>query len=341
MEWIFVFLSFELAIIFLIKYRESLKSVKNPQELSYAVLFCSYSLQWIWFIVSDYYAPDSEARTLFLIIGYYSLIIGAAIFIFIIETYNTLFKKYFFSYIFLTTIIIFTIFTIIDTRYAQPLSSITLPVFVIFFVTYLIGLSRRSSVKGHVIINFIKLILGFVLVGIGYILTTDWVVLNYGLEFRLWGDIIQIISVFFIYFLFSTLPPLSEYDWYEKINSIFVVGHSGVCIYSKSYQGDEKNLDQYLKIAGLTGIEMVLENITYDKGISVIKKENFTVIIYPSTQIIGMIFCKQELNSLKELLKSFITRVETVYASILLDWKGDLKIFEPIDMICNNIFKKL
>jgi len=341
MEWIIIFLAFELAVIFLIKYKESLKTIKNPQELSYAILFFSYSLQWIWFIISDYYAPDSGTRTLFLILGYYSLIIGAAIFIFIMETYNIFFKKYFFSSIFLITIIIFTIFTIIDIKYAQPLSVITFPVFVVFFVTYIIGLSRRSSVKGHVILNFIKLILGFVLVGIGYLLTTDFIILNYGLEFRLWGDFIQIISVFFIYYLFSTLPPLSEFDWYEKIDSVFVVDPSGLCFFQKSFQGNGKNLEQSLRVAGLTGIEMILEQITYDKGISVIKKQNFTIIIYPSTRLIGMIFCTQELNSLKELLKSFITRVEAVYASLLSEWKGDLRIFEPIDLICMEIFKKL
>lgn len=342
MEWIFIFVAFELAIIFLIKYKESMKTIKNPQELSYAVLFFSYSLQWVWFIISDFYAPGSETRTIFLTIGYFTLMIGAFIFIFVVETHNIFFKKYLFSSLFLITFTIFIMFTIIDINYAQTLSYLSTPVFVLFFISYVVRLSKKSSVKGHILLNFTKLILGFVLLGIGYMLTSDFIVLNYGLEFRLWGDFIQIISIIYIYYFFSSLPPLVEFDWYEKIDSIFLVGHSGLCFYSKSFRGDvDQDLEQYIKVAGLTGIEMILENITYEKGISVIKKQNFTIIIYPSTQIIGMIFCKQELNSLKELLKNFITRVETVYSSIISDWKGDLRIFEPIDMICNNIFKKL
>ena len=121
MEWIFIFLAFELAVIFLIKYKESSKSIKNNQELSYAVLFFSYSLQWVWFIISDYYTPDSETRTIFLTIGYFTLMIGAFIFIFIIETHNVFFKKYLFSSLFLITITIFTMFTIININYAQTL----------------------------------------------------------------------------------------------------------------------------------------------------------------------------------------------------------------------------
>ena len=93
MEWIFIFLSFELGVLFLIKYKKSLKAIKNIQELSYAVLFFSYSLQWILFIIGDYYAPDTETRIIVLTISYFTLMIGAFIFIFVIETQNIFFKK--------------------------------------------------------------------------------------------------------------------------------------------------------------------------------------------------------------------------------------------------------
>lgn len=341
MEWSFIFLSFELAFIFLIKYKESLKNTKNSEELSYSILFFTYGLQWFWFIMSDFYAQSSEMRTIFLIIGYFTLMIGAFIFIVVIEKHNIFFKKYLFSLLFLITFAIFIVFTIIDIKYAQNLSYLTTFIFVPFFISYIMKLAKKSSLKGGGIVNFIKLISGFVSLGIGYMLTTDVVAQNFGLESRLWGDIIQIISLFIIYFLYTSLPPLSEYDWYDKIKSVFLVKNSGLCFYSKNFQEEEKNLEQSLKIAGLTGIEMILESLTYDRGLSVIKKQNYSIIIYPSTHIIGIIFCTQELSSLKELLKSFVSRIEAVYASVLSEWKGNLKIFEPIDLICEEVFKKL
>jgi len=340
MEWIFIFLSFELALIFLIKYKESLKTIKNSEELSYSILFFTYGLQWVGFIMSDFYAQSSEIRTIFLIIGYFILMIGAFIFIVVTEKNNTFFKKYLFSLFFLITFTIFIVFTIIDFKYAPNLSYLSTFIFVPFFISYIMKLSKKASLKGGIIVNFIKLISGFVLLGIGYMLTTDLVVQNFGLESRLWGDLIQITSVFIIYFLYTSLPPLSEYDWYEKIESVFLVKNSGLCFYSKNFQVKEKDLKDSLKVAGLTGIEMILEHLTYDRGLSVLKKQNYSIIIYPSKSIIGIIFCSQELSSLKELLKSFVSRIEAVYASVLSEWKGDLKIFEPIDLIFEEIFKK-
>ncbi len=342
MEWVVIFLCLELGLIFFFKYKRTVKkSVKNNQELSYSVLFFAYGIQWFWFIISDYYAPNIEIRTIFLTTGYFTVLIGALIFVFMIEIQKRFIFKYFFTILFLAVIIILASLTFVDISYSQPVSYITSPVFITFFFFYVVDLSRKSTMKGTFLRHFLRFSLGFITLALGFILTTDFMTMRFGILSKLFGDLIQIISVGFIYLFFTTLPPLSEFDWYKKIDSLYLLNRAGISIYSKNFRGIKKSLNEQLIASGLASINIVLENITKSKGISIIKKQNYTVIIYPGQQIAGILFCTEELNSLKELLKRFVEKTEFVYLPVLEKWDGELNIFKPIEEICNTTFNKI
>ena len=49
-DWIFVLISFELGLIFLIKYKLQREEIKNLQELGYASLFLGISLMILFYI---------------------------------------------------------------------------------------------------------------------------------------------------------------------------------------------------------------------------------------------------------------------------------------------------
>jgi len=55
--------------------------------------------------------------------------------------------------------------------------------------------------------------------------------------------------------------------------------------------------------------------------------------------ITGLIFCKEELNIFKNLLQRLVKKVEDVYENVFIEWDGDLQVFQPIESICNDIFK--
>ena len=342
MEWVVVFFCLELGLIFLFKYKRTIKkSIRNNQELSYAVLFFAYGIQWFWFIISDYYAPNTEVRTIFLTMGYFTVLIGALIFVFMIEIQKKYVFKYFFTILFLIVIIIFAGLTFVDSSYSQPVSYFTSPVFITFFFFYVVDLSRKSTMKGTFLRHFLRFSLGFITLAVGFLLTTDFMTSMLGIFSKLLGDLIQIISVGFIYLFFTTLPPLSEFDWYNKIDSLYILNRAGISIFSKNFRGNKKSLNEQLIASGLASINIIIENITKSKGISIIKKQNFTVIIYPGKQIAGILFCTEELNSLKELLQRFVEKTDSVYRSVLKHWDGELNIFKPIEEICNTTFKKI
>ena len=70
--------------------------------------------------------------------------------------------------------------------------------------------------KGTFLKHLLRFSLGFITLAVGFILTTDFMTSKFGILSKLFGDLIQIISVGFIYLFFTTLPPLSEFDWYKK-----------------------------------------------------------------------------------------------------------------------------
>jgi len=344
MEWIFIFLCFELSLIFFMRYFESKKTAKNIQEFSYGSLVLSYGIQWIWYIFSDYYAPTPEIRMYFLALGYLTVILGAFVFILSMEIDYKFYIKYLFSLIFLIIIIIFLILAFMDLSTTQNFSYIPTAFFVLFFIFYIRNFAKRASIKKKAGILFVKYFIGFLTLGIGFMFTTDWATSFLGIESKLLGDFIQIIAILIIYVFFSSLPPLSEFDWYDKIESIFLMNKSGLCIYSKYFHGDGKKWDEHLVSGAVMGVDTMLEQMTLKKGVSVIKKDEQTTIIYPGKYLTGVIFCREDLSSLKSLLKVFTKKIELVYSTIIESWEGeirDLSIFEPVENISKSIFKKI
>jgi hypothetical protein len=269
---------------------------------------------------------------------------GGFLFIFTMEKTKIFLKKYLFSVLYLAVIVAFLLIIVININLAQFFSFFPFPVFVLFFTFYLIDLAKNYSNTGDVAKTFIQFSIGFILLGLGFTLTTDYMTLRFGLEIKLIGDLLQIIAISFIYIFFSKLPPLIEFDWYNKIERVFLLEKSGLCLFAKNIideaDEDEENVDKNILTGIVSGLNTFLETLTDNQGITVIKKENKKVIIYPSELFTGVIISQQDLISIEKLLIRFVERVESIYKSMIGEWDGNLEVFDPINRIFNNIFRK-
>ena len=106
-EWIVVLLYFEFALIFLHRTFKFKKKLKSYQERGYVFLFMGFSLMIFFFILGDHYATFRELRIICLNCGYITLMLGALIFIYIIEIYKIFLKKYLFTLIFSGDVILY------------------------------------------------------------------------------------------------------------------------------------------------------------------------------------------------------------------------------------------
>ena len=248
-------------------------------------------------------------------------------------------KKNFFTIVFLILTILFLAVLIIDIGYTQAFSAIPWPFFIIFFVLYFIDLAKKAPEDTPYGIIFIKFFSGFLLLGFGFLLTTDVMANILGLTARFYGDVFQIIGVIILYFFFTTLPPLSEFNWHDKIESIYLMGKSGIPIFARSFKEEDKEAFEMVVPGALTTIQMMLNEITRMDEISVIKKANNITIILPSKSLTGVIITKLELNSLKVLLEKFVNKVENIYSHVLSNWNNKMEVFKPIEAIYESIFK--
>jgi len=349
-EWIFVITGFQISLIFLVRYFKQEKALRNLHELGYFSMFFGFSLMIFFFIIADYFVPDDivkpffiwrsgSPRALFLSLGYFSMIFFTLIFQFCIEKYSVfLFKRYVFTTIFSICAFLFLIVFLINIRITQTITYIFWTSFSSFFIVYFIKFLKKLGIKG------IFLLSGIFLMFIGFGLTIDLAVGVFGLESRMIGAIIQLVSIVILSYFFLILPPFSEFDWQDKIEAVFLVNDAGICIYYKVFIERKDLVDENLISAAITSINIMLDELSetgeHRSGISVLKKKGENVIIYQGQLVSGILYTSEELNFPKVVLKDFVDKFETLYHNILIEWDGIKDIFKPAEIMANDLFRK-
>ncbi|MFX0020922.1 MAG: hypothetical protein ACFE9S_01255 [Candidatus Hermodarchaeota archaeon] len=341
LEGIIILISLEVSFIFWFRTIRNKNQIKKLQEKAYIWLFLGFSFMWIFFIIADHFVENGSTRLVFLEFGYLALGSGGIIFIYGIEKYKTLLRKFLFSIIFIIYLIFFIIISIIQINFAQTFSFFFWPIFLLFFIFYsneLGSLFKKNPLLGDYKKSFIKLVSGFLLLILGFGLTTDFSINILGLEARLAGDILQLMAFIFLYLFFSSIPSFSEYDWQEKINNLFIIHKSGLLIYKKSFHIEEEESYDSVTSGTITMLKIMLETISDQETSTFIEKKGKSVIIQPGKYIYGALIADEKLSSLQILLRNFVSAIEYTYANILKNWEGDLKVFRPIDKIAEEFF---
>ena len=341
LESIILFFFLELACYFWFRVRSHDKEIKSLQEKAYIWLFLGLYFMLIFYIVADFFADTPETRTLFLNFGYFGEMFGSFIFLYIMENQVVFIKKHLITTIFgiMMTIHIILFFTAI--QYTQTVSWVFLYLLILFLFLYIRALTSKIHLKdpqGKFNWDLIKIFTGFFCLCFGFALTTDFAISLFGLGIRLLGDILQLFSILFISLFFTSVPSLLEYYWQEKLESIFLLMKSGLCIYYKFFREQIEGLDETLVSGQLATVRIILEEITDSEGVTIIEKQEKTTVIQPGQFIIGVSISDEHLNSIQILLKTFVEKIEKIYYKIFKIWDGNLSVFKPIEKIANDIF---
>ena len=352
MESIFTFFSFELGIIFLIKYKKQPKNLKNSQDLGFASLFFGFSLLRLFLLISSYYLANNTVspfliwaegsyRQLFLSFGFLSIMIGTLFFSFFMEKYKKfLFREYFFTVCFIILLMFFLVLFIINLDFINSLSILSWPFFVLFFFIYVNDFGRKSKRLEILSKGLLKMAITILLILIGYVLSMDLIIQTFSLVVRFVGIIFQLIGIGLIFIFFRKVPPFFEFDWQDKIESIYVLNKTGICLFAYSFSNKTENLEPQFITGALASMNIMLNELIKSKSdeISVIRKKGKIIILFSGNHITGVLICKEELKYFIHNLKKLILKVEEIYDNILIKWDGDLTIFYPIKNIIDEIF---
>lgn len=224
MESIFTFFSFELGIIFLIKYKKQPINLKNSQDLGFASLFFGFSLLRLFLLIASYYLTNNTVspfliwaegsyRRLFLNFGFLSIMIGTLFLSFFMEKYKKfLFREYFFTVCFIILFLFFLALFFINLDFINSLSILSWPLFVLFYMIYVKDFGRKSKRLEILSNGLLKMVITILLILIGYILSMDLIIQIFGLVVRFVGIILQLIAIGLIFIFFRKVPPFFEFD---------------------------------------------------------------------------------------------------------------------------------
>ncbi|MFX1446397.1 MAG: hypothetical protein ACFFHV_23630 [Promethearchaeota archaeon] len=343
MESLIVLLFFEIAVIFYIRVKkQEIKKEPNQQEKGYVMMFLGYSIMWIFCILGDYTAETRIIRSIFLSIGFFIMMFCGLIYLYRMEKSQIFIKKFLFSKIFTVIILLIFISVLSGIESPQILAFLSFyTIFYLFMILYLIKFVSNPYIKRiqkNYKLMILSLSVGFTFLGLGFFFTTEYILTYFGLISRVIGDIIQLIGFVLICIFFLTVPSLEEYEWRKKIDKLFLILKSGICIYYKVFKDELTQFDEQVTSAIVKSINDILKELTENKGISIIERTHKIFIIHPGKFITGVLICDEELNALKVLLNKFIENIEEIYSKIIEEWNFEVKIFEPIEAMAKEVF---
>lgn len=342
LEGIITFLILEQALILWLRVKSKKSGeLKTLQEKAYIWLFCGYGFMWIFIIISDFHIYNSYFGTIFLNLGFIIQALCLLVFFMTMEKYKIYIKKYLFTKLSVLVLLFNIIVFIVDLYIAVYTISIFTIIFVIFFTIYFKELNSNIYVKreySNLKLEILKFYFGTIIIAIGYQLTTRYIVKIYGLNYRIFGDLLQLIGFFLLAWSIISVPSFTEYNWRDKVENIFIIHKSGLLIYEKKFKEKSNPLDGSFISAILTISQMMLERTIYKDGTSIIEKEGKIIIIQSGKYVNGILICDEKLESIQILLNKLVERIETVYLNVLKDWKGNLNIFLSIENIIKEIF---
>ncbi len=339
MEWILVFVFLETGLMSFFKYVNAGKDKKSRYDVGFAVLFTIFSGKGILALLGDFYAESTSISKNLLFIGEIIQAAGYLAFVVVIEQKERFFAKRLFT---VCTVVVTA--AMISVVFADPVLSSILSlacsmIFSIFFVLFYARMTRKSTLENISRRAEARSFVWFIGIGIGHILSTSIVSQLLDPAYRLVGDAIMLVSIPGIYIFIARMPPLIEIDWYSKLESVFIMHSSGVCIYNYYFNKPSVEMHQNLITGAITSIRVLLEQITKQSGISVIKKDQNTTIIYPGKQVFGVLICKEDIEAGRFLAKKIVDRVESIFSPLFDKWEGDLAVFEPVDQMRAEIFR--
>ncbi|MHA1763503.1 MAG: hypothetical protein ACTSYC_07065 [Promethearchaeota archaeon] len=343
LEYLITFLFFEQSFFLWTRFHGKNKmKLKSLEEKAYFWLFLGYAFMWMFFVIADFYVQSSYFHDLFSTIGMSIQVASIILFFKIMENLKVYFKRYLFTRISLIFLPVYMIIILIDISIGFIFGHLYMSILIIFFILYFISMRSKLQVKKEIInlqFEIFKFSLGILIIIIGFFLITPYIIVPFGVIYRFYGDIIQLIGFILLAWFFISVPSLTEYAWQDKLESIFIIHKSGLLIYKKNFRKRiDTSLGEYVFSGSLIMLKMMLEQATQVEGLSIIEKEGKIIIVQPSTHVYSILICDELLKHYQILLNKLTSRIEELFSPILEDWKGNLNAFSPMEHLIEEIF---
>ncbi len=342
---VLVFVCIQIAFLFFINKSKNKGTFKT--DLGWGLVFICFGILSLMNIYRVYYLSEElwiQNMKINSLVG----IIPGLIVVGIMENFYQQYRstKFFFT-IQASAIGVITFFTgELLTSVLADISLFFLGIFIIFFFKDLI---KNSA--GVVRRNIILFAIAFFILMFGSLITNPRVIANQlriGVDVfvtGLIGRFVQMISLFVMALILFKTPIFFELDWRSKLVQIYVIHKvSSQSIFHNKFQAnpqeEKKELSEVLVAGGMTGISVILKEISQSKQeLKRIDHGDYKIMLDHGTYIFIALIVTEEMRIYMDKITRVRKEIETFFEEILKSWNGDLEYFKPIAKIVSKEFQ--
>lgn len=303
-------------------------------RLAWAVFLAGITANSFSFVMSDFYFLQEPLRTIWVKIGYISLILALVAFFAAIEqiipgrTRHTL------------TISGLAMVGLTAVSPAEFLILIALAgAFVALVGTFLFFDYSRKNTAGAVRKSVNQLIVGFLIGFVGFLGRSDFVYMTLGPEYYIFGMSILFFGLALFGHALATSPALDELDWMKQIVRLYVIQEGGILVYFHEFSETEQS-DQFMAAAGISGIQSLMMEITRSQeGLSTLSVGQFEIAFAHGPSFASVLVARKQYTVLVEKVTEFTAEFQQTFGPILPNFSGDLRMFSSASEIIDSVFQ--
>jgi hypothetical protein len=289
------------------------------------------------------YTTTMDQRYHLLQFGYLSAATGAFFYIYFIEQLAYITKRRTFTvlfgvlYVALIVMIVIALIADLGTFVQYFAASFWLPNFGFMFV-YIYKINRFSI--GEFRRFTVLIVIGFAILIVGVLGSTDVIQRALGLGVRLLADLFQLGGIVLVGWYSSRLPSWKELGWETALDSLYIIYKGGVLAYEYDFNEASQGIGHpraSAAVSALEAVRLLLDQAVSSGQLKIIDFKEKKLFFEVGNYITVIIVANEQLDTLDFLITKIRKEIEKAFSDMLPTWNGDSAEFRPATTIINRI----
>jgi len=324
----------------------SKKRIQGHLSIGFGIAMLFLGIGRVFFIIFDYITPNAIIRVFAWIFAGTGMFAFMYVFDRVFEVFIPKLKRYMQIAVPCAVIIVVICFVFIFLIPGEVTFMVILCLIlpsIILFLPQIYGFARTMiratrEIKKHMIIIMLGLTGGV----IGYALTSvhQYLAPELSLLVKFICQSIYVAGITLFAIGFWGLPySLRELDWQDKTHHLYLFTLEKALIIHEHKFKDLGEIEANLVSGGLTGLSILIQEITKkETNLRIIEQEGITIILEHGKFLTGAMIVEENLNMIRKKLRKFIDKVEVNFHQKLADSPNIISEFSEIEKITLKIF---
>jgi hypothetical protein len=303
-------------------------------RFAWAIFILGLATNTISFLVIDVTPLAATDYIILLKVGYLSMMYAVTGFLFALEKilpYNT---RYSFT-------ILGLLFTSLTLFLPQDIMRIMAYGFgtILFFQLLLFFRYFKAHTTVDTQFSYQLLTIGITIGFIGFILRTELILVNFGVEYYLLGILLLMIGIIMFGGSILESPAYDELDWVDQMHDLYVIADGGILMFYYNFQKSVR-MDEDLAAAGISGFQDMLKEVTEsEEGFRRVSIGQNELLFSHGSSIVTALVAKAPYRILLDKLDDFTEKFELLFSERIHQRMRPLTGEMPAILLIENVFR--